>query len=356
MKDLQIQLVSTSRTKPADDKLGFGSIFTDHMFVMEYTEGTGWHSPKIMPYQEFSISPAALVFHYAQAIFEGAKAYSTADDKILLFRIRDNFSRMNRSAKMVCIPEFDVDEVVGYLKKLLVVDKKWAPKSIGTSIYIRPFIIATEPVVGVKASATYKFFIILSPVGPYYPKGFNPTSIKVEDKYVRAVKGGLGEAKTSGNYAASLRSGKEAKAAGYDQVLWLDGIERKYVEEVGTSNIFFKINGEIITPPLEGTILPGITRDSVIKVSREMGLKVTERRIAIDEVFEAHEKGQLEEVFGSGTAAVISPVGRLLWKDKEIVINENKTGEFTQKLFETITGIQYGKLEDKFGWIEIAVE
>lgn len=351
MVELSITRVDKPGTLPDEDKLGFGKYFTDHMFVMDYSRDKGWHSPRIVPYGEFPIYPSALVFHYGQAVFEGMKAYKTADNKIVLFRPRDYLNRLNRSNDYVCIPPIDVEYVLECLKKLIEIEKHWIPSKIGTSLYIRPFIIATDPNVGVKVSDTYKLFIILSPVGAYYAAGFNPVKIKVEDKYVRAVRGGLGEAKTPANYAASMKAGAEAKEQGFAQVLWLDAVERKYVEEVGTMNIFFKINGELITPPLAGSILGGMTRDSVIKIAKDWGMKVSERRITIEEVFEAHERGQLEEVFGSGTAAVISPVGELSWKGKTIVINDNKTGETAQKLFDTITGIQYGKLEDKFGWV-----
>jgi branched-chain amino acid aminotransferase len=337
---------------PDEDKLGFGQYFTDHMFVMDYQTGKGWYDPRIVPYEQFSLYPAAMVLHYGQAIFEGMKAFKTADNDITIFRTQDYLARFNRSAEIVCIPRIDTDKVYEGLKKLLDVEKRWVPGKLGTSLYIRPFVIATDPYVGVKVSDQYKLFIILSPVGAYYAAGFNPVSIKVEDKYVRAVAGGLGEAKTPANYAASLRAQVEAKKDGFAQVLWLDAVERKYVEEVGTMNIFFKIGGEIITPALNGSILGGITRRTVIETAKDWGLKVTERAISIDEVYDAHAKGQLEEVFGSGTAAVISPVGELSWKGQKIVINNNKTGDFSQKLFDYVTGLQYGKVEDKFGWVE----
>jgi branched-chain amino acid aminotransferase len=352
MLDISITKVEKPGTLPDEDQLGFGKYFTDHMFVMDYETGKGWHSPRIVPYGEFSLYPSAMVLHYGQATFEGMKAYRTVDNRIVLFRPRDYLNRFNNSNEKVCIPPVDVDFVLEALKKLVEIDKHWVPGKFGTSLYIRPFIIATDPYVGVKVSDTYKLFIILSPVGAYYAAGFNPVRIKVEDKYARAVKGGLGESKTPANYAASLKAGVEAKEEGYAQVLWLDAIERKYVEEVGTMNILFKINDEIITPPLAGTILSGRTRLTVLEIAKDLGLKAVERRITIQEVFEAHEKGELQEVFGAGTAAVISPVGELTWKGKTIVINDNKTGPTAQKLFDTITGIQYGKIEDKYGWIE----
>ncbi len=352
MVDIAVTKVKTPGQLPDADKLGFGHYFTDHMFVMDYETGKGWYNPRIVPYEEFSLFPSAMVLHYGQAIFEGIKAFRTAAGDINLFRIQDYLARFNRSADIVCIPNTDPAVVHAGLKQLIEIDKKWVPAKMGTSLYIRPFIIATDPYVGVKISDTYKLFIILSPVGAYYAAGFNPVNIKVEDKYVRTVPGGVGEAKTPANYAASLRAQVDAKKEGYAQVLWLDGVERKYVEEVGTMNIFFKIKDEIITPALTGSILGGITRRTVIEAARDWGLKVTERQIAIDEVYAAHASGDLEEVFGSGTAAVISPVGELSWKGKKIIINDNKTGPFSQKMFDYVAGLQYGTVADKFGWVE----
>ncbi|MBC8015793.1 MAG: branched-chain amino acid aminotransferase [Sporomusaceae bacterium] len=336
---------------PPEEKLGFGEYFTDHMFTMDYDPEKGWNNPRVIPYDEFCVFPAAMVLHYGQAIFEGIKAFRTADDRVVVFRPKDYLRRFNRSADALCIPNINVDLVAEGLNKVIEVDKRWVPGKVGTALYIRPLIIATDPYVGVKVSDTYKLFIILSPVGAYYAAGFNPVSIKVEDHYVRASLGGLGEAKTPANYAMSLKAQVEAKKEGFAQVLWLDAVERKYIEEVGTMNIFFKIKGEIITPALVGSILSGMTRRTVMELATSWGLTVTERRISIDEVFAAHEQGHLEEVFGTGTAAVISPVGELSWKGKKIVINDNKTGEFSQRLFDTVTGIQYGTVEDTFDWI-----
>jgi branched-chain amino acid aminotransferase len=339
-------------TMPAEDQLGFGKYFTDHMFVMDYLTEKGWHDPKIIPYNEVAVFPAAMVLHYGQAIFEGMKAFRTHDNRVVIFRTKDYLKRFNRSADCLCIPNIDVDLVAEALQKLINIDKTWVPSKSGTALYIRPLIIATDPYVGVKVSDAYKLFVMLSPVGAYYSAGFNPVSIKVEDKYVRATVGGLGEAKTPANYAMSLRAQVEAAEEGFAQVLWLDAVERKYIEEVGTMNIFFKINGEVITPALNGSILGGMTRRTVLELAREWGMKVAERQISIEEIFEAYDKGQLEEVFGSGTAAVISPVGELSWKGKKIVINNNRTGEFSQKLFDYVTGLQYGTLEDKHGWVD----
>jgi branched-chain amino acid aminotransferase len=352
MVDIAVTRVATPKALPDADKLGFGQYFTDHMFEMDYQTGKGWHNPRIVPYEEFSLYPAAMVLHYGQAIFEGMKAFRTDEGVINVFRPLDYLSRFNRSADILCIPNTDVDVVHAGLNKLLEIDKRWVPAKHGTSLYIRPFIVATDPYVGVKSSDKYLLFIILSPVGAYYAAGFNPVGIRVEDKYVRAVPGGIGEAKTPGNYAASLRAQVEAKKEGYAQVLWLDGIERKYVEEVGTMNIFFKIKGEVVTPALNGSILGGITRKTVLELCKDWGVKASERQISIDEIFAAHEKGELEEVFGSGTAAVISPVGELSWKGKKLVIGDGKTGPFSQKLFDYVAGLQYGKVADKHGWVE----
>lgn len=340
------------KQKPQDqNKLGFGQTFSDHMFVMDYTEGKGWHDPRIIPYGPLSLDPATMVFHYGQAIFEGLKAYKTKDGRILLFRPRKNMERINLSNNRICIPQIDEDLCVEAVKKLVEIEKDWIPTAEGTSLYIRPFIISTDSCLGVRPSKTYKFIVIVSPSGAYYPTGINPVKIYVENEYVRAVKGGTGSAKTSGNYAASLKAQDLAHEKGYMQVLWLDGVERKYIEEVGAMNVFFKVGGEIITPSLEGSILPGITRDSVIQLLRSWGLKVTERRITVQELFDAHAEGKLEEVFGTGTAAVISPVGEMCWADKCIMIADNKIGEISAKLYDNLTGIQYGRYEDKLNWM-----
>ena len=351
MTDIAVTLADKRGTLPADDKLGFGKIFTDHMFVMDYESGKGWFNARIVPYGDFDISPAAMVLHYGQAIFEGMKAFRTEDNRIVVYRPVDHLKRFNNSADILSIPQMDVDLLHAGLNKLIEIDKDWVPQALGTSLYIRPFVISVDPFVGVKVADEYKLLIILSPVGAYYASGFKPVKIKVEEHFVRAVKGGLGEAKTPANYAASLKASEEAKKEGYTQVLWLDALEQKYIEEVGTMNIFFKIDDEIITPELNGSILNGITRRSVIQVAQDWGMKVTERRISIDEVYAAQAEGRLQEVFGSGTAAVISPVGELAWNGKNIVINNNQTGPTSQKLFDYITSIQQGRVADKFGWI-----
>lgn len=350
--DLRITLTENPKVKPQQNQLGFGQFFTDHMFVMDYSSDKGWHDARIEPYGPFCMDPSIMVLHYGQAIFEGMKAYRTADGKIKIFRPKSYLSRMNRSADRLCIPRIDVDSVESALKKLIGIDKDWVPSSEGTSLYIRPFIIATDPYLGVRPSYTYRFFIILSPVGAYYPEGFKPVKIWVESKFVRAVAGGIGEAKTPGNYAASILAAEEAKANGYTQVLWLDGLEKKYVEEVGTMNICFKIDNKIVTPALNGSILGGMTRDSVIRVAKDWGMEVEERQISIDEIFEANSNGTLQEVFGTGTAAVVSPVSSLNWGGKVITVNNGEAGETALKLYDEITGIQYGKVADKFEWME----
>ncbi|MGI6704736.1 MAG: branched-chain amino acid aminotransferase [Clostridia bacterium] len=354
MNDIRIELSTNPKEKPADEsKLSFGEIFTDHMFCMNYTAGKGWYDARIIPYGPFQLDPSAMVFHYGQAVFDGLKAYRGNDGKARMFRPWDNFARMNQSARRLCIPEIDEEFALKALKELLEVEKDWIPSAQDTSLYIRPTIIATDPFLGVRASNTYLFYIILSPVGPYYPEGLKPVKIYVEDYYARSVKGGTGFAKTAGNYAASLLAGELAKEKGYSQVLWLDGCRKEYVEEVGAMNIFFKLKGELVTPPLEGTILGGITRDSVIKLAGKMGIPVHERAITIQEVYEAHADGTLEEVFGTGTAAVISAVGELNWKGNRILINKGEMGPLSQKLYDTLTGIQLGHLEDPFGWLTV---
>jgi branched-chain amino acid aminotransferase len=338
------------KCKPDQNALGFGRYLTDHMFVMPYHADRGWHDAVIRKYQPFWLEPAAMVFHYGQAIFEGMKAFRGKDNRIRLFRPADNFERLNVSAARICMPTLPVADVLDALGRLLRLDREWIPAAGGASLYIRPAMIATEPGLGVRPAKEYLFFIIKGPVGAYYPEGFNPVRIFVSDKYVRAVRGGVGEAKTAGNYAASIKAAVEAQEQGYTQVLWLDAIERRYVEEVGTSNIFFVIDGEVITPPLAGSILPGITRDSVLRLTRDWGLKVTERPIAIDEVIAASKDGSLEEAFGTGTAAVISPVGSLCYKGEQAVINGGQAGPLSQRLFDELQGIQYGTRPDPYGW------
>jgi branched-chain amino acid aminotransferase len=341
------------KLKPDESNLGFGIHFTDHMFNMDYAPDKGWHDLRIEPYAAIEMDPASMVLHYGQAVFEGLKAYRTDSGNIQLFRPKDNLKRMNRSCQIICIPEFDEGFILKAMKGLINLEKDWVPHVPQTSLYIRPTIVAVDPALGLRVSNTYRFFIILSPVGAYYAEGFNPIKIMVSHDHVRAVRGGTGEAKTPGNYAASLRAGQKAKESGYSQVLWLDAIERKYIEEVGAMNIFFVIDNELITPALSGSILPGITRDSVLQLAGMWGLKVTERKISIDEVMSSGDSGKLQEVFGSGTAAVISPIGKIKWADKEITIGNGQVGPLTQRFFKKITDIQYGQAEDPCGWIEI---
>jgi branched-chain amino acid aminotransferase len=339
--------------KPVDEsKLGFGRYFSDHMFLMNYQTKKGWHSPRIEPRRPLELDPAALVLHYGQEVFEGLKAYRSQGGGIYLFRYRDNIRRFNRSCRRLVIPELDEEIFAQGLKKLVLLEKDWIPTSAGCSLYIRPNVIATDAVLGVRPSETYLFYIICGPVGPYYPEGFNPISIYVADKYVRAAPGGIGEAKTCGNYAASLLAQKEAKEQGFSQVLWLDAKERRYVEEVGTMNIFFRIGEEVITSPLTGTILPGVTRDSVITVLKSWGVKVAEQPLAIDEIIAAQKKGTLREVFGSGTAAVISPVGSIRYRGEDFRVGDGGTGELSRRLFDYLQDLQYGRQKDPFGWVE----
>ncbi|MCL2368549.1 MAG: branched-chain amino acid aminotransferase [Oscillospiraceae bacterium] len=349
MLDIKITKTEAPRPKPTGE-LGFGKVFTDHMFLMDYTEGQGWHDARIVPYGEISLSPAAMVFHYGQEMFEGLKAYRGADGAVRLFRPDMNGQRTNTTNERICIPQIPVADFVQAVSAAVSMDADWIPTAPGTSLYIRPFIIATEPFLGVQVSKRYLFAIILSPSGSYYPGGLKPVGIWVEDDYVRAVRGGVGFAKTGGNYAAGLAAQVKAYGAGYAQALWLDGVERKYIEEVGAMNIFFKIDGKVITPALNGSILPGVTRDSVMTLCRDWGIPVEERRISIDEIIEAHHAGVLEEVFGTGTAAVIAPVGKLRYKDDVFVITEEEIGALSQRLYDTVTGIQLGDIPDKFGW------
>ena len=350
MLDIKVTKTTNPKEKPAKGAaLGFGRIFTDHMFIMNYTEGKGWHDARIEPYHNLELSPASMVFHYGQEMFEGLKAYRNGDNAYL-FRPDMNAKRANASNERLCIPEIPEEDFVQAVAELVKIDKDWIPTDEGTSLYIRPFVIATDDFLGVAPSKTYMFIVILSPSGAYYASGLAPVGIWIEDEYVRAVKGGMGFAKTGGNYAASLIAQVKAHDGGYSQVLWLDGVERKYIEEVGAMNIFFKIGGKIVTPMLNGSILPGITRNSVIQVCKSWGYEVEERKISVDELVAAAKSGELEEVFGTGTAAVISPVGKLRYIDDVMEIGGGKIGEVTQKLYDTITGIQWGKTEDPFGW------
>lgn len=348
--DITIERAKRLKQKPDEHNLTFGKTFTDHMFIWDYAADKGWYDPRIVPYQNIELAPSAMVFHYGQEMFEGLKAYRTPEGGVQLFRPDKNIERTNSTNDRLCVPRVDPEALLEAIVTLVNVERDWVPSVEGTALYIRPFIIATDPYLGVRPSETYKLMVILSPVGAYYKEGINPVPIWVEDEYVRAVRGGVGFAKAGANYAASLRAQMKAKEKGYAQVLWLDGIERKYVEEVGTMNVFFKIDGKVITPSLEGSILPGVTRDAVLHLLKTWGTPVEERKISIDEVYEAAEAGTLEEVFGTGTAAVISPVGLLDWAGKKLTINDGHIGTTAQKLYETITGIQNGRIADTHGW------
>ncbi|MBN2558588.1 MAG: branched-chain amino acid aminotransferase [Clostridia bacterium] len=338
------------KPKPSSEALGFGKLTTDYMFIMDYDAGRGWYDPKIVPYSPIPLDPSTCVLHYGQGIFEGLKAYRSPDGRVLLFRPEENARRLNNSCDRTCIPPLDENDILEAITELVRLEKDWIPSAEGTSLYIRPFIIATDPFLGVHPSRTYMFIIILGPVGNYYPTGINPIKILVEDEYVRAVAGGTGEAKTMGNYAASLKAQDKAEKLGCIQVLWLDGIHRKYVEEVGSMNVFFKIGGKVITPALSGSILPGITRMSSMELLKKHGYGVEERALSIDEILHAHKTGTLEESFGTGTAAVISPIGELLYKGSNYMVNNGAIGPVTSMLYDTLTGIQSGRLPDEFGW------
>jgi len=349
--EIKILKATQLKEKQAEENLVFGVEFTDHMFAMDYTEGKGWHDPMIMPYGPIELMPSAMVLHYAQEVFEGLKAYKTPDGEVQLFRPQENFKRMNRSNERMCIPQIDEAFVLKALKTLIKIDEDWIPTSIGTSLYLRPFIFATDPFVGVRVSNKYKFMIIMSPVGSYYKGGLAPCHIYVEDEYARTVRGGTGEAKCGGNYAGGLAAQEKVHAKGYEQILWLDGEKRQYIEEVGTSNVFFLIDGVFVTPSLEGTILSGITRKSVIELLRHWGETVVERRITIDEFYELYQQGKVQEAFATGTAAVISPIGTLGWQDKKMTFNNGDIGEYTQKIYDTLYGVQTGHIKDTLNWI-----
>ena len=349
MQEIRIEKAKTLKEKPDFSKLGFGKYFTDHMFVMEYSDVEGWKNARIVPFDYIPIHPASTVLHYGAEIFEGMKAYKTADG-YQMFRPLENIRRMNDSAARLCLPELPEEFTLKALTELINLDSEWIPDKEGTSLYIRPFMFGNDESLGVHAVHNATFVIILSPVGAYYAEGLNPVKISIESEDVRAVRGGTGYAKCGGNYAASMRAGKRAAEKGFSQVLWLDGVERKYIEEVGAMNVMFKINGEIVTPELTGSVLPGITRKSCLEILKEWGYKVTERLISVDELMEAAENGALEEAWGTGTAAVISPIGHLYYKGKDHVVANNEIGELAQRLYDELTGIQWGKKADKRGW------
>ena len=343
-------LTTTPKEKPAADTLGFGKYFTDHMFMMDYAEGQGWHNARIIPFGPIAIHPASTVLHYGSEIFEGLKAYRRADGQVQLFRPIENIRRMNNSAERMCLPGIPEDMALEALTEFVKLEQEWTPSAPGTSLYLRPFMFGNDESLGVHAVHNATYVIIASPVGSYYKEGINPVKIMIETEDVRAVRGGTGEAKCGGNYAASNRAGKRAEQKGYSQVLWLDGVHRKYIEEVGAMNVMFKIGGEIVTPALSGSILPGITRKSMIEVLTGKGSTVSERLLSIDELKEAMANGTLEEAWGCGTAAVVSPIGELSYDGVQYPVNGGAIGEVTQMLYDTLTGIQWGKIDDPYGW------
>ena len=349
--EIKITKTTAPSMMPPEEKLGFGKVFTDHMFVMDYSREQGWHDARIVPFGRISLHPASTVLHYGAEIFEGLKAYRRADGGVQLFRPMENIKRMNNSAERMSLPLLDEKDAMEALETFVKLEEKWVPKSFGTSLYLRPFMFGDDEALGVHAVHNATFMIIASPSGSYYAEGINPVSIMIENEDVRTVRGGTGYAKCGGNYAASTRAGERAAKKGYSQVLWLDGVERKYIEEVGAMNVMFKIDGEIVTPMLTGSILPGITRKSCIEVLKSLGYTVSERLISVDELIEAMESGRLEEAWGCGTAAVVSPIGKLAYGDKEYVIGGGAIGSVTQKLYDILTGIQWGKVEDTFGWV-----
>jgi len=348
--DIRFEKTACPKEKPDSSTLGFGKFFTDHMFMMDYSREEGWHDARIVPFGPLQLHPACTALHYGSEIFEGLKAYRRADGKVQLFRPIENIRRMNNSAERLCLPQIPEDIALEVLTTFVKTEQDWTPSAKGTSLYLRPFMFGNDETLGVHAVHHATFVIIASPVGSYYKEGINPVKIMIESEDVRAVRGGTGYAKCGGNYAASNRAGERAEKKGYSQVLWLDGVERKYIEEVGAMNVMFKIGGKIVTPMLSGSILPGITRKSCIEVLKKEGFEVEERLLSIDELAEAMENGTLEEAWGCGTAAVVSPIGELCYKDVKYPINDGKIGKVTQSLYDTLTGIQWGNLEDSFGW------
>lgn len=351
MQEIKIQRAASPKPKPDPGALVFGKTFTDHMFLMDCDGAEGWHNPRIVPYGPLSLDPSAMVFHYAQEVFEGMKAYRAPDGGVQLFRPMENVRRLNSSCQRLCIPPLPEGLTLEAIKTLARLEADWVPSAPATSLYLRPFVIATEASLGVHASHSYLFAIIASPVGSYYPEGINPVKIYVEGSDVRAVRGGTGYTKCGGNYAASIRAGERAEQNGFSQVLWLDGIERKYIEEVGSMNVLFKLDGAVVTPALTGSVLPGITRKSCLELLRSWGITAEERSISAQELFDAAESGRLEEAFGSGTAAVISPIGEMAWEDRRVQVGDGQIGPLTQRLYDTLTGIQWGTLPDPYGWV-----
>jgi len=354
--NIPVTLTKTPKPKPDSENLPFGKIFTDHMFIMDWSEDAGWHGARIIPYGPLCLDPAATVFHYAQTAFEGLKAYRAKDGRVLVFRPEKNAARMNLSAERLCMPPLPDGALTEALDAVVKLERDWIPTGDNTSLYIRPWMMGTGAALGVHPSTEYIFAIILAPSGPYYKEGINPIRIRIEDRMVRAVRGGSGFTKAAANYAISLRGQTDAEAEGFAQVLWLDGVERKYIDEVGAMNVFFVLDGQLVTPSLdEGNILAGVTRDSIIHLAKSWGMTVSERRIPAEELFSAHAAGKFTEAFGAGTAAVISPIGELKWHERDITINNNEVGPVSRRIYDELTGMQYGRLPDKFGWIHEVV-
>ena len=351
MIDIAIHRTGQSKPRPPSSDLGFGQYFTDHMFLMDFETGRGWHSPRLVPYAPLALDPAASALQYAQGLFDGCKAIRGQDGKIRLFRPDRHCERMTQGAMRMSMPMVTADVMLQAVIAFVRLEQDWVPSAPNTALYLRPTIIGTEPFLGVRPSRTYTFFIIGSPVGAYYAEGFNPVSIWIEEESVRAARGGLGAVKAGANYAASLYAAERAKTKGYSQVLWLDAAEHKYLEEVGTMNLFVQIGDTFLTPPLEGSILEGVTRNSIITILRDWKYEVLERRISVDDVLRAHGEGRLKEVFGCGTGAVISPVGELGYKDKRLVVNDKQPGAVSQRLFQELTGIQQGRIPDHRNWL-----
>lgn len=348
---ITVEPLEPAALKPFPTDLGFGRNFSNHMFSQRYTPEHGWHDARIGPYQPLALDPATIVLHYSQSIFEGLKAYRRPDGRINLFRPWENAARFNRSAQRMAMAPVDPEEHVEAMAELVALEHAWVPAQDGASLYIRPTMIATDVGLGVQASPSYLHYIIVGPVGPYFATGFNPVAVYISREYVRAVRGGTGEAKTGGNYAASLYVGEQARDLGYQQVLWLDAVERRYVEEVGAMNIAFVYDGtHVATPALSGSILPGITRDSVLRLAPDLGYAVSEERIEIDRILADIRDGRITEVFGIGTAAVIAPVGKLGAEDEALIINDNQPGPVAQHLYQALTDIQYGRAADPYGW------
>jgi branched-chain amino acid aminotransferase len=350
MLDISITKTTSPKNKPDTTKLGFGKYFTDHMLIVDYTSEKGWHDARIVPFENLSMHPASTVFHYGAEIFEGMKAYRTEKDEVQMFRPLENIRRMNNSAERLCLPQLDEEFALKALNEFVKIDQDWVPKEKGTSLYLRPFLFGNDPFLGLHTINRSMFVVIASPVGNYYAEGLNPVKITIEAHDVRAVRGGTGYAKCGGNYAASNRAAAKAEEKGFSQVLWLDGVHRKYIEEVGSMNVMFKIDGKVYTPNLTGSVLPGITRKSIIEVLKKWGYEVIEKEISVDELFEAAENGKLEEAWGTGTAAVVSPIGLLNYEGNDYIVSDNKIGELTSRLYDELTGIQWGRIEDKYNW------